>query len=188
MPSLSSKARYLKEVRTRQTAHDKERHDQPVALPQWPTAVLSFSSVSRIATGRRSGDQFCVYVDRLVLPALTPDDIEAIGLGRHQIDAFVRRYIHENLRNGSIHFLNSLRHMVEHDCLTDAQVPCPPSREGSKFAVSIRQPRSVPAERAPTLAGSPVPTSQFGAPSRPLVPMPRQNPQKAAQAERSPTR
>jgi hypothetical protein len=33
-----------------------------------------------------------------VLPKLTHDDIEAIGSGRHQMDAFVRRYIHENLR------------------------------------------------------------------------------------------
>src|SRR4029077_17708666 len=32
------------------------------------------------ASGRRSGDQFCVYVaDRLVLPALSPDDITAIA-------------------------------------------------------------------------------------------------------------
>ncbi len=50
------------------------------------------------AGGRRSGDQFCVYVaDRLVLPDLTQDDIAAIASGRHQMDAFVRRYIHENL-------------------------------------------------------------------------------------------
>ena len=50
------------------------------------------------ASGRRSGDQFCVYVaDRLVLPALSQDDIAAIASGRHQMDAFVRRYIHENL-------------------------------------------------------------------------------------------
>jgi hypothetical protein len=50
------------------------------------------------ASGRRSGDQFCVYVaDRLVLPTLSQDDITAIGSGRHQMDAFVRRYIHENL-------------------------------------------------------------------------------------------
>jgi ATP adenylyltransferase len=47
------------------------------------------------ASGRRSGDQFCVYVaDRLVLPVLSQDDIASIGLGRHQMDAFVR---HENL-------------------------------------------------------------------------------------------
>src|SRR5271166_6924169 len=50
------------------------------------------------ASGRRSGDQFCVYVaDRLVLPTLAQEDITAIALGRHQMDAFVRRYIHENL-------------------------------------------------------------------------------------------
>jgi hypothetical protein len=50
------------------------------------------------AGGRRSGDQFYVYVaDRLVLPALTQDDIAAIASGRHQMDAFVRSYIHENL-------------------------------------------------------------------------------------------
>ena len=49
-------------------------------------------------TGRRSGDQFCVYVaDRFVLPSLSQEDITAIASGRHQMDAFVRRYIHENL-------------------------------------------------------------------------------------------
>jgi hypothetical protein len=50
------------------------------------------------AGARRSGDQFCVYVaDRLVLPTLTPDDIEQIASGRHRFDAFVRRYIHQHL-------------------------------------------------------------------------------------------
>src|SRR5215468_5242955 len=49
-------------------------------------------------SGRRSGDQFCVYVaDRLVLPKLSQEDIAAIASGRHQMDAFVRRYIHDNL-------------------------------------------------------------------------------------------
>ena len=48
--------------------------------------------------GRRSGDQFCVYLaDRLVLPSLSQEDITAIASGRYQMDAFVRRYIHENL-------------------------------------------------------------------------------------------
>jgi hypothetical protein len=50
------------------------------------------------ASGRRSGDQFCVYVaDRLVLPTLSREDIAAIASGHRQMDAFVRRYIHENL-------------------------------------------------------------------------------------------
>jgi hypothetical protein len=50
------------------------------------------------SSGRRSGDQFRVYVaDRPVLPILSTEDIAAIASGRHQMDAFVRRYIHENL-------------------------------------------------------------------------------------------
>src|SRR5271167_1637417 len=36
------------------------------------------------ASGRRSGDQFCVYVaDRLVLPNISQADITAIESGRH---------------------------------------------------------------------------------------------------------
>jgi hypothetical protein len=50
------------------------------------------------ASGRRSGDQFCVYVaDRLILPTLAQEDIAGIASGRHSMDALVRRYIHENL-------------------------------------------------------------------------------------------
>jgi hypothetical protein len=49
-------------------------------------------------SGKRSGDQFCVYVaDRLVLPSLTPVDIADVATGRHQMDAHVRQYIHANL-------------------------------------------------------------------------------------------
>ena len=50
------------------------------------------------ASGRRIGDQFCVYVaDRLVLPNLSAKEIASIVSGRHNLDAFVRRYIHEHL-------------------------------------------------------------------------------------------
>ena len=31
------------------------------------------------------------------MPTLSPEDITAIASGRHQKDAFVRQYIHENL-------------------------------------------------------------------------------------------
>ena len=44
------------------------------------------------ASGRRSGDQFCVYVaDRLVLPTLSQEDIAPIASGRHSMDALIRR-------------------------------------------------------------------------------------------------
>jgi hypothetical protein len=50
------------------------------------------------ASGRRSGDQFCVYVaDRLVLPTLSQEEITTIATGGHSMDAFIRRYIHRNL-------------------------------------------------------------------------------------------
>jgi hypothetical protein len=40
-----------------------------------------------------------VYVaDRLVLPSLSAEQIALIATGRHQMDAFVRRYIHDYLR------------------------------------------------------------------------------------------
>jgi hypothetical protein len=50
------------------------------------------------AAGRRSGDQFCVYVaDRLVLPLLNHEDLQQIASGEHSMDAWVRRYIHDKL-------------------------------------------------------------------------------------------
>lgn len=50
------------------------------------------------ARGRRSGDQFCVYVaDRLVLSQLTPEQIVEIGAGRLALDALVCQFIHEAL-------------------------------------------------------------------------------------------
>ena len=53
-----------------------------------------YTRLASHAAGRRSGDQFCVYVaDRLVLPMLTPEQIRLIGAGALQFDALVRSYI-----------------------------------------------------------------------------------------------
>lgn len=50
------------------------------------------------ASGRRSGDQFCVYVcDRLVLPELTTADISAVAAGELSLDAMTRDYIRSRL-------------------------------------------------------------------------------------------
>ncbi|KIQ19233.1 hypothetical protein RU01_06030 [Rhodococcus sp. MEB064] len=50
------------------------------------------------ASGRRSGDQFCVYVcDRFVVPALTSEQQTQIGEGVLSLDALTRKYIHNNL-------------------------------------------------------------------------------------------
>ena len=50
------------------------------------------------ASGRRSGDQFCVYVaDRLVLPEMTAADVAAVGAGELSLDALTRSYVRERL-------------------------------------------------------------------------------------------
>src|SRR5215469_12511328 len=49
-------------------------------------------------SGRRSGDQFAVYVcDRLVLPSLLSHQIKRIAAGELSLDALTRVYIHDNL-------------------------------------------------------------------------------------------
>lgn len=63
-----------------------------------PSPQGIYTRLASHAAGRRSGDQFCVYVaDRLVLMNLSQDDLEEIASGRHRMDVFVRRYIHDNL-------------------------------------------------------------------------------------------
>lgn len=50
------------------------------------------------ASGRRSGDQFCVYVsDRFILPTLSADDIKDIAQGERRLDLLIREYIQSNL-------------------------------------------------------------------------------------------
>jgi hypothetical protein len=57
-----------------------------------------FNRLKSHASGRRSGDQFCVYVaDRLVLPTLTRKQIEAIASKELNFDNLIREYIHTYL-------------------------------------------------------------------------------------------
>ena len=64
-----------------------------------PTARLGLASrLGSHAGGRRSGDQFCVYVaDRLVLPTLASGQVEAIGTGGLSMDALVRSFVRTRL-------------------------------------------------------------------------------------------
>jgi hypothetical protein len=57
-----------------------------------------FSRLNSHACGRRSGDQFCIYIaDRLVLTGLSPQQIAEIGSGALALDALVRAFIREHL-------------------------------------------------------------------------------------------
>ncbi len=50
------------------------------------------------ASGRLSGDQFCVYVaNRLVIPMLQPEDLARFASGDLTLDVLTKAYIHEHL-------------------------------------------------------------------------------------------
>lgn len=48
------------------------------------------------ASGRLSGDQFCVYVaNRLVIPSLVPEQLVRFGTGELRLDSLTKTYIYE---------------------------------------------------------------------------------------------
>jgi len=50
------------------------------------------------ASGRLSGDQFCVYVaNRLVIPTLSEQDLHKFGTGEMKLDFLTREFIHDHL-------------------------------------------------------------------------------------------
>jgi hypothetical protein len=56
------------------------------------------SRLNSHASGRRSGDQFCVYVfDRLVLPTLSREQIDDAAHGRLSLDGLTRKLIRDSL-------------------------------------------------------------------------------------------
>lgn len=77
--------------------HGKSALDIQAALANGKTTGLR-DRLNSHASGRRSGDQFCVYVqDLLLLPRLTSEDIDLIVARQLTIDRLVRDYVHENL-------------------------------------------------------------------------------------------
>jgi hypothetical protein len=74
---------------------EEYRLRQIVVIP--PRAFTRGFKATLVDVGVAISSAF-TWLNRLVLPTLSQDDITAIASGRHQMDAFVRRYIHENLR------------------------------------------------------------------------------------------
>ncbi len=71
----------------------REREAHHLMLGGKPTGL--FTRLASHAAGRRSGDQFCVYVcDRLVVPDLSLDDLQALREGERFLDRRTRDYIH----------------------------------------------------------------------------------------------
>ncbi|MFE8605225.1 hypothetical protein [Archangium violaceum] len=78
------------------------RGQPEVALTQPVSArVKAKGLVGRLnshASGRRTGDQFCIYVcDRLVLPNLNREQIVQVAAGSLSLDEKTRAFIHEHL-------------------------------------------------------------------------------------------
>lgn len=63
-----------------------------------PRATGLFGRLKSHASGRRSGDQFAIYVcDRFVIPTLTQEDMSALARGVRLLDARTREYIADHL-------------------------------------------------------------------------------------------
>ena len=72
---------------------------EDVVPPDEPKLVAGlFSRLNSHASGRRSGDQFCVYVcDRFVVPRLTSMEQQEIGQGTLSLDGLTREFIRGRL-------------------------------------------------------------------------------------------
>jgi hypothetical protein len=70
-----------------------------VARPdQQDKAMGLWTRLNSHASGRRSGDQFNIYIcDRFIVPVLTPDQQREIGCGRLLLDQLTRSYTREHL-------------------------------------------------------------------------------------------
>jgi hypothetical protein len=73
-------------------------HETPEAVASRGKRKGLLDRLNSHAGGRRSGDQFCVYVfDRLVLVTLTPSQIQGAADGTLSCDELVRAFIREHL-------------------------------------------------------------------------------------------
>ena len=69
---------------------------------RWIYMGMSFknlqSRLSQHASGRRSGDQFCVYVgDRLVMPKLGIDQMKGVFSGEYSLDDAIKAFVRSQL-------------------------------------------------------------------------------------------
>ena len=69
---------------------------------RWIYVGISFknlqSRLNQHASGRRSGDQFCVYVgDRLVMPKLGIDQMKGVFSGKYSLDDAIKEFVRSQL-------------------------------------------------------------------------------------------
>ncbi|KZZ78037.1 hypothetical protein A3765_08455 [Oleiphilus sp. HI0130] len=68
------------------------------AKPNGSKKIGLITRLNSHASGRLSGDQFCVYVaNRLVIPELSPTDLPKFASGELKLDALTKSFIHDHL-------------------------------------------------------------------------------------------
>ena len=88
-----------------------------------PTSPGVFGRLESHASGRRSGNQFAIYVcDRFVVPCLSDEQRDALARGERILDAATKRYIHDHLTyrvavTDSTAMARDLERLVRHDGL-----------------------------------------------------------------------
>ena len=69
-----------------------------------PNSKGLFGRLNAHASGRRSGDQFCIYIcDVFIVPVLNPDQLQAISTRELSLDALTKTYIRRNLTYRATH-------------------------------------------------------------------------------------
>ena len=69
-----------------------------------PGSAGLYGRLNSHASGRRSGDQFCLYIcDRFCIPTLTSDQLRKIGTGELSLDRMTKSFIREQLTYRAIH-------------------------------------------------------------------------------------
>jgi hypothetical protein len=112
------------------TADDPEVNPGGRAVPKGLRTRLNAH-----ASGRRSGDQFCVYIcDRFVVPALTPSELQQLAAGSLSLDGLTRRFVHDRL---------SYRYVVTADGIEAGRLEA----EVRRGALSVGPPYLNPLER-----------------------------------------
>jgi len=72
--------------------------DEPKVIPELREIAGLWHRLNSHASGRRSSDQFCVYIcDRFVVAGLTPEEQVAVRDARLSLDAMTKTFIREAL-------------------------------------------------------------------------------------------
>jgi hypothetical protein len=107
------------------------------------------------ADGRRSGNQFCIYVcDRFIVPNLSPEQQAQIGAGALSLDHLTRRYIHDKLAYRYVITptpagARSLEQLVQFGAL-EAGAPLLNPLRGTTTTTMVAQDCPVPLDSDPT--------------------------------------